>query len=62
MILRESSNKRKKARFMVLTVKLGFVPSPKRSFHGKVKETATRASLKTHALDDLMVNGAWLLF
>jgi hypothetical protein len=47
---------------MVLTVKLGFVPSPKRSFHGKVKETATRASLKTHALDDLTVNGAWLLF
>jgi hypothetical protein len=46
---------------MVFTVKPGLVPSSKRSFLGKVKEAATRASLETHAPDHLLVIGTRLV-
>jgi hypothetical protein len=46
---------------MVFTIKLGLVPSPERSFRGEVKESAARASLKTHASDDLSIFGARLV-
>jgi hypothetical protein len=62
MTLKESTNKRREARFMILKIKPSLVPSPERSFHGEVKEAATRASFETNTLDDLSVIGAWLVF
>jgi hypothetical protein len=46
---RESTYKGREARLIVLTIKLGPIPSPQRSLHRNVKEASARASLKTHA-------------
>jgi hypothetical protein len=62
LILKESANKKREARFMVFSIKLGFVPSPERSFHGEVKEASTRASLEINAPNDVLVIGTWLVF
>jgi hypothetical protein len=50
------------AGFMVFTVEPRHVPSPKGSFHWKVKEAGTRAGLETHPSDNLEVSGARLVF
>jgi hypothetical protein len=58
----ESAHERREVRFMVFIVKPGPVPSPKRSLHRKVKETAQRASLETLTSDNFAVRGARLVF
>jgi hypothetical protein len=60
--LRESAYERREARFMVLTVEQGFVPSPKGSLHQKVKEASVRVDLETHTSDSLEVSSAQLVF
>jgi hypothetical protein len=47
---------------MILVVKPHHVPSPKGSFHRKVKEAGTRADLETHPSDNLAVSSAQLVF
>jgi hypothetical protein len=37
------------------------VPSPKRSFQGKVEEASMRAGLETYAPNNLSVGGTWLV-
>jgi hypothetical protein len=60
--LRESANKRREARFMVLTVEPCPVPSQERSFHGKVKEASVRVGFKTCASNSLFIGSARLIF
>jgi hypothetical protein len=60
--LRESGNKGKQARFVVLTVEPYSMSSPKRSLHGKVKETGARVGLMTHGSNELLISGARLIF
>jgi hypothetical protein len=60
--LGESAYKRREARFMVLTIKPGPMPSPQRSLQRKVEEASTRASLETYTPNHLLVGGAQLVF
>jgi hypothetical protein len=50
------------AEFMVFTIEPCHMPSPKQSFHGKVKEADARAGLKTHTSNNLSVSGTRLIF
>jgi hypothetical protein len=59
---RESAYKGREAWFMVLIVEPHFVPSLKRGFHGKFKKADTRAGLKTHTPNNLLVSGTCLIF
>jgi hypothetical protein len=61
LTFRESAHERREARFMVFIVKPSLVPSLERSLHRKVKETTQRASLETHASNNLSVSGAQLV-
>jgi hypothetical protein len=47
---------------VVLIVEPRLVPSPKGTLHRKVKEASERAGLETHAPDNLVVSGTWLVF
>jgi hypothetical protein len=58
----ELAYKRREARFMVLTIKLGHMPSLERSLHRKVGEAGARAGLKTHTPNNLSVSGTRLVF
>jgi hypothetical protein len=60
--LRETAYKGREARFMVLLIKRGHMPSPERSLQRKVEEANTRADLKTYTPNTLSVSGAWLVF
>jgi hypothetical protein len=62
VVLAESTNKGWEARFIVLAVAPKFMPSLERSFHQKIKEAATRVSLKAYAIDNLSVIGVGLIF
>jgi hypothetical protein len=62
LILRESAHKGRKAKLMIFTIKLRFVPSPERRFHGKVEEATARAILESNAPDNHLVIGTWLVF
>jgi hypothetical protein len=44
----ESVYKGREARFMILAIELGPMPSPERSLRRKVEEASTRAGLKTY--------------
>jgi hypothetical protein len=59
---RESAYKRREVGFMVLTLEPCLVPSPKGSLHRMVKEASTRVGLETHAPNNLVVSGTWLVF
>jgi hypothetical protein len=59
---RESAYERREAGSVLLTLEPCLVPSPKGSLHMKVKEAGARAGLETHALDNLEVSGARLIF
>jgi hypothetical protein len=54
--LRESTYKRREARFVVLRIKPGPMPSPERSLQRKVEEASTRVRLKTHTPNNLSVS------
>jgi hypothetical protein len=58
MELRESAYKGREARFMVLAIKLGPMPSPEKSLQSKVEEDSMRAGLKTYTPINLSVSGA----
>jgi hypothetical protein len=45
--LGELAHKRREARFMILAIEPCLMPSPKRSFQGKINEANTRAGLET---------------
>jgi hypothetical protein len=60
--LGESAYKRKEARFMVLAIKPGPMPSLQRSLQRKVEEASTRASLETYTPNHLLVGCTWLVF
>jgi hypothetical protein len=62
MELGESSYKGREARFMVLAVELGSMPSSERSLQRKVMEINVRAGLKTYTPMNLSVSGARLVF
>jgi hypothetical protein len=47
---------------MILSMEPYTMPSPNRSFQRKVEEASVRASLKTYALDNLLVSGTQLIF
>jgi hypothetical protein len=51
-----------KARFIVLAIKPGVMPSLERSHHRKVEEASTRAGLKTYTPNNLSVSGTRLVF
>jgi hypothetical protein len=57
MELGKSTNERSEARFMIVTIEPCYVPSAKRSFHGKFEKASTRVGLKTYAPYDLSVSG-----
>jgi hypothetical protein len=59
---RESAYERREVGSMLLALEPCLVPSPKGSLHMKVKEVGTRAGLETHALDNLEVSDAQLIF
>jgi hypothetical protein len=46
---------------VVLTIEVP-MPSPKRSFHGKLKKADTKTGLKTHTPNNLSVSGTRLIF
>jgi hypothetical protein len=50
--------KGREARFMILTIELGLMPSLERSLQRKVEEASTRAGLKTYSPNNLLVSGA----
>jgi hypothetical protein len=56
--LRESANKRREARFVILAIQPCSVPSLGIHLHGKIKETGTRAGLETHTSNELLASGA----
>jgi hypothetical protein len=60
--LGEMAYKRREARFMVLTIKPGHMPSSERSLQRKVEEANTRAGLKTYTPNNLSVSDTWLVF
>jgi hypothetical protein len=60
--LGKSANQRTGARVMILSIEPYTIPSPNRSFQRKVEEASVRASLKTYALDNLLVSGTQLIF
>jgi hypothetical protein len=60
--LRESAYKRREVGLMVFAIKLGPMPSLKRSLHRKIEEAGARAGLKTHAPNNLSVSGTQLVF
>jgi hypothetical protein len=62
LILRESVNKGREARFMLLIVEPGFVPSLERQFHRKIKKATIRVRLKSYTTDDLSVISVRLIF
>jgi hypothetical protein len=57
----ESAHKGREARFMILAIEPCHVPSPKRSFQGKVKEASTRVGLETYAHNNLLVGGTQMV-
>jgi hypothetical protein len=59
--LGESAYKGREARFMILTIELGPIPSLERCFQGKVKKVGTRPGLKAYAPNDFPVCGARLI-
>jgi hypothetical protein len=60
--LQEPANKGGEVGFMVFTVEPCPVPSPKRSFHGKLKEVGVRVGLKSHTSNNLLVSVTQLIF
>jgi hypothetical protein len=59
--LGESAHKGREAGFMIISIELCPVPSPKRSFQGKIEEASMRASLETYAPNNLPVGGTRLV-
>jgi hypothetical protein len=57
---KDSADKGREARFMVLTIEPSPMPSSKRSFQGEVEEANTWASLKTDSPDNLAVGSTRL--
>jgi hypothetical protein len=51
----------REARFMVLAIKLGPMPSPEISLHRKIEKGGARAGLKTHGPSNLSVSGTRLV-
>jgi hypothetical protein len=62
LVFRESANKSGEAGFMVLVIEPSLMLSLKRSLHWEFQEAATRASLKTHTPNNLVVFSARLVF
>jgi hypothetical protein len=60
--LGESAYKEREIRFVVLTIKLGPMPSSERSLQRKVKEASTRVGLNTYTHDNLSVSSTRLVF
>jgi hypothetical protein len=60
--LRESTNERRKAGFMILIIEPYPMPSTKRFFQGKVKKASMRTGLKTHTHNIFSVSGTRLIF
>jgi hypothetical protein len=60
--LREPSYKGREARYMVLVIKLGPMPSPERGLYRKVEEASMRAGLKTYTPNNLTVSDTQLVF
>jgi hypothetical protein len=54
--------KGRQARFMILAIEPGLMPSPKISLQKKVEEISTRAGLKTYTPNNLSVSGARSVF
>jgi hypothetical protein len=59
--LKELAREGGEARFMILTIELCPMPSPKRSFQGKVKKTITRLSLEAYTPNNLPVGSTQLV-
>jgi hypothetical protein len=60
--LQEPANKGGEAGFMVFTIEPCPVPSPKQSFHEKLKEVSVRVGLKSHTSNNLLVSVTQLIF
>jgi hypothetical protein len=60
--LKELADKGREARFMVLAIKPGHMPSWERSLQRKVEEVITRVGLKTYNPNNLSVSGTQLVF
>jgi hypothetical protein len=60
--LEEPTYNGREARFMVLAIKPGPMPSPERSLHRKVEEASMRVGLKTYNPNNPMVSGTQLVF
>jgi hypothetical protein len=56
LVLRESSDEGREARFMDFIIKPGLVPSFKTTLHGKVEEITTRVSLDVYTANNLSVS------
>jgi hypothetical protein len=61
MELGELAYEGREAGFVILTVEPCSMPSPERIFQGKIKETSTRAGLKSYAPYNFSVGGARLI-
>jgi hypothetical protein len=59
--LGESAHKGREAGFMILAIESCPMPSPKRSFQGKIKEANMRAGLETYAPNNLSVGSTRLI-
>jgi hypothetical protein len=59
---RESANRWREARLVVLAVELGSMPSSKRNFQWKIKDAGARVGLEAYASNNLLIGGTWLVF
>jgi hypothetical protein len=59
--LGESAHEGREAGFMIISIEPCLVPSPNRSFQGKIEEANMRVSLETYAPNNLPVGGTQLV-
>jgi hypothetical protein len=62
LVFRELPYEGREAGFMVLIIESSPMPSSKRSLYWEFKKAASRVSLETHTLDNILVSGTRLIF